>query len=243
MKPVIIIAIAVVLLIPSTAFAQFFADEARTLIFSGGGNAGMLSSCEISGMVYRIGGSIRSDVLVPVKVEIIDPKNNVVGIFEDSLKGDLNIRIDVDYNIDGTYLIHFYYKGEIYEKEYGWNDGYLPTHDDQIQCLVAKAINAGTYHEVGRLDTSDIYYETIWENNKDELKKILGDELFSHYELFVHIDAIHHAGINTSLAFEELDKLHTFLNDYSYEKNLLKTKESTRYSDPLLPGLWTRNRT
>jgi len=78
--------------------------------------------------------------------------------------------------------------------------------------------NSPDYVDVSALGIPSNNYEITWEGNKYELEKILGKELFEHYEPIVSVDAIYDSRTSTSLAFKELDKLPAIMNNYSYEK-------------------------
>jgi len=227
MKPVIIIAIAFVLLIvplivPLHAFQ--FSNEEDPYTSSYRGNDGSINStCDRRS--FHVYLTLNSENPTPIKFEFLNPEGKVVGVYEETMRGSLSTEIDVNYDIEGVYQILLHYKGEIFEvQRLSFTEDTIPSHDEQIQCLVAKAINAGTYHTVNSLSVTNSNYEITWLENKDDLQKILGDELFSHYEpilnVFPYLDnhLLFIQRMNTDLAFEELDKLHIILNDYYNEK-------------------------
>jgi len=217
MKPVIIIAIAFVFLfVPINVSAISDQDDQPELYFSGA-NGSMNSTCD--NLLYHINANISSITLTQIKIEIIDPNGKVVGVYEDITKGSLDIQIDVDYTISGKYLIHFHYKGEIYEEDYSWEEYYIPNHDAQIQCLVENAINKGEHLKYYSLNTNP--YGGIsridTESNRETLKNILGDK-FEHYEpiLFANFYAVYVTRPDTTFALEEMDKLLILLNNYTH---------------------------
>jgi len=104
LKPVIIIAIAVVLLIPVSVYAISDQKDQPELYFRGN-NGPMNSTCD--NLAYHIDAAVSSDEPTPIKIEIIDPDGKVVGVYEDTTRGSLSLEIDVDYTRSGQYLIHF----------------------------------------------------------------------------------------------------------------------------------------
>jgi len=212
------------LFIPISAYAISDQNDQPELYFRGN-NGSMNSACD--NLAYHIDAAINSDEPTPIKIEIIDPDGKVVGVYEDTTRGSLSLEIDVDYTRSGQYLIHFYYKGEIYEEDYGWEVYHIPSHEAQIQCLVTHAINEGVYHEYFSLTITSNHWGVTWRDTKDTLQNILEDELFAYYEPMLCTDSevcnlpYPSKRMATDLAFIELDNLHNILNDYAHEKTSL----------------------
>ena len=229
MKFAMIFVIAFVLLIPVSVYALDFSDEDQTLYFRGN-NGVMNSTCD--NLTYHIDAVVNSDDPVPIKIEIISPSGKVIGVYEDTTRGGLTLEIDVSYEEEGQQIIRVHYKGEIYEKDYGWSSQYIPSRESQIQCLVAKEINNSSM-EYAEINIGQNIRES-WKTNIEFLTSVLGKEKFEFYEPIINTDTIideQRKGISrieTNYAIEQLNLLRDILQNYSKEKltmNLEKVKE------------------
>ena len=182
-----------------------------------GGSGSMNSNCD--NIAYHVSVYFYQKSPIPIKIEIISPNGRIAGVYQGEHTGSFDVDIDVDYKETGKHTINLHYKGEVYVEDYSWEEYHIPSHDEQIQCLVAKAINKGEHLTYYSLDTNP--YGDIsridTESNRETLKNILGDK-FEHYEpiLFADFFTVNATRPDTTFALEEMDKLLILLNNYTH---------------------------
>jgi len=133
-----------------------YVDEEQTLSFRGAGIGPIDSDCE--NFTYQVNGSIKSDTPIPIKIEILDPNEKVIGIYEDSTHGAIDVLIKMNWDVGGKHLINFHYKDNVYLKDFAWHGKY-PSNEQIADCLAAKSDNTDKEREE--------VYELIYPEEED----------------------------------------------------------------------------